>query len=69
MDLLKYVIVGIASFIVGIILAIIARNVIAGIGFIILINAVYILWNYFNSARRDAPPAPPQSTAPPVQDN
>lgn len=67
MDLLKYVIVGIASIIVGIILAILVRNIIAGIGFVILLNAIYILWNYFNSVKKDVPP--PQSSTPPAQDN
>lgn len=55
MNILKYVIVGVVCLILGIIIAIIAKNIFAGLGFAVLGLAVYILWNYFNSAQKDMP--------------
>jgi hypothetical protein len=75
MDLLKYIIVGAGVLLISIILAFVVRNIIAGIGFFILSIGAYILWNYFDSARKDtstenqlpqSTPTPPQ---PPAQDN
>lgn len=55
MDLLKYIVVGAGCLFLGIIIAIIAKNILAGLGFFVLGLSVYILWNYFNSAKKDVP--------------
>ena len=55
MDLMKYIIVGAVCLFVSLVLSIMVRNIIAGIGFAILSFGGYILWNFFNAAKNDPP--------------
>ncbi len=56
MDLVKYLIVGGGCLLVGIVISIISRNILAGLGFAVLGSLAYILWNFFNSAKKEEPP-------------
>ncbi len=58
MDLVKYIIMGVITFIVAIVIAILAKSFVAGLGFFILSNALYILWNYLNFVKKEIPPPP-----------
>ncbi len=53
MDLVKYLIIAIGCVILGIIISILARNILAGLGFAVLSFGAYILWNLFKSANKD----------------
>jgi len=53
MDLVKYIIVGIGCLFVGLVLMILVRNIFAGIGFAFIGFLGYILWNFFNSVKKD----------------
>jgi hypothetical protein len=56
MDLLKYVIAGVGCLILGVIIALIAKNIFAGLGFAVLSFSLYVLWNFFKSAKQETPP-------------
>ena len=62
MDLVKYIIVGAGCLFVGLVISILARNIIAGIGFAVLGFFGYLLWNFFNSAKNTPPGSPFDST-------
>ncbi len=62
MDLLKYIIAGVGCLILGVVIALIAKNIFAGLGFAVLSFSVYVLWNFFKSAKQDTTPPVPTSS-------
>jgi hypothetical protein len=58
MDLLKYIIVGIACIFVGIIIMFLAKSIFAGLGFIFLTFFAYLMWNYLKLFKDEPPPTP-----------
>lgn len=59
---MKYIIVGAGCLFVSLILSIMVRNLLAGLGFAVLSFGSYILWNYFHAAKNDSPGSPSDNT-------